>query len=406
MERLTKFKVGDEVVCVSNSIARVKVGDKFIVEDVRPKSIKSNFYPELVYIEVDGILRNYSPKHFELVKEEEMSRDKIVNKTADPPVSKTPPPKQVNIASQWFGYKYKVNPETSRLLQEAVFKDGGRWTSGGTVVDYLNEEYLYVGESGKLSMGGDSYHFETRDLPEKQPPQACSLYEANNTCVGVERPKKEYTAYVKFDNYYKTYAYRLSEDIYNQIYDKKDVKLNVEVFDKQLNKDIIKQVNLVSILHEEDISATKWIHSVYEEPIKQVSHKHLGLCNETPLHTGTFECTIVETVTQTNEIFNQQEEINMSNANRRVVNVKLLDNDSGLPVEHALVASFSNIVTEDSNDVVVQEILLSEDVAGAIEEHNGIREEQTDLEILKRTGSDVKLRPIKLKDLTWVVTTA
>lgn len=142
------------------------------------------------------------------------------------------------------------------------------------------------------------------------------------------------------------------------------------------------------------------------------THKHNGLCKETPLTSKPIECTIqlpgaVKSIeVNLTNFLNQQEESNMSNTNRRVVNVKLLDNDSGLPVEDALVAQFDNIVTEDSNDVVVQEILLNKKIADAIAKHNQKRVEQTDLEILKRTGNDVKLRPVKLKDLTWVVTTA
>jgi hypothetical protein len=83
----------------------------------------------------------------------------------------------------------------------------------------------------------------------------------------------------------------------------------------------------------------------------------------------------------------------------------LIDNDPALDVQHSVVAQFDNIVTEDTNDVLIQEILMNPefDVAGKIQEHNDVRAEQVDLSILKSTGNQVYLLPVKLKQLTWLV---
>ena len=119
---------------------------------------------------------------------------------------------------------------------------------------------------------------------------------------------------------------------------------------------------------------------------------------------------------ETNNLINKQEENNMSYAPqvptasptsvRRVVNVKLIDDDKGLPVEYALVGEWFGIVTEDPDPVVIQEVIMNEDVANTLVQHNEVREEQVDLDILQRTGNSVNLRPVKLKQLRWVVSNA
>lgn len=102
------------------------------------------------------------------------------------------------------------------------------------------------------------------------------------------------------------------------------------------------------------------------------------------------------------KILNNKEETDMSNkTNRRVLNIQLLDNDAGLPVEHALVAEFNGVVTEDNDQTTLQEIISTGEVAERIKVHNEVRSKQLDLAILKSTGQKVNLLPIKLKDLTW-----
>ncbi|MFK5173433.1 hypothetical protein ACI3QN_13045, partial [Propionibacterium freudenreichii] len=85
-----------------------------------------------------------------------MSRSCITDKSS--------PPK-----SEWFGFKYRVTPESSKLLQEAVFKAGGGWTSAkNKSVAHTDEPFLIVRE-GEITYSDDEHYFETCVfLPEKQ----------------------------------------------------------------------------------------------------------------------------------------------------------------------------------------------------------------------------------------------
>lgn len=225
-----------------------------------------------------------------------MSRQDVVNKS-DPP------------NSPWFNGKYRVNPETSKLLQEAVFKDGGRWSYPSKDVAFLDKKHLYVDKYGRITWDDDGEYFNNHHLPEKQPPKAEAL-----------ETKKELS-----------------------------------------------------------------------------THKH------TSDHLLDALNTCVCIVRQTNDLTKQTEEKQtMSNkTNRRVLNIQLLDNDAGLPVEHALVAEFNGVVTEDNDQTTLQEIISTGEVAERIKVHNEVRSKQLDLAILKSTGQKVNLLPIKLKDLTW-----
>ena len=46
---------------------------------------------------------------------------------------------------------------------------------------------------------------------------------------------------------------------------------------------------------------------------------------------------------------------------------------------------------------------MNQDIKTYLAEHNKKRTEEIDLDILNRTGNAVKLRPVKLKDLNWVI---
>lgn len=88
---------------------------------------------------------------------------------------------------------------------------------------------------------------------------------------------------------------------------------------------------------------------------------------------------------------------------RRTVRIELIDNDAGLDVQHSLVAAYDNIMTEDDDATTIQELIMTKDIARKLREHNERRATQIDLDVLKRTGNEVMLQPVKLKDLTWVV---
>lgn len=93
---------------------------------------------------------------------------------------------------------------------------------------------------------------------------------------------------------------------------------------------------------------------------------------------------------------------------RSVVRVHLVDEDKGLDVSKALVADFGTHIMEGSREELIQEILMDADanVQSKIRAHNAVRAKEVDLDIRQRTGNEVKLQEVKLKDLTWKVTAA
>lgn len=99
------------------------------------------------------------------------------------------------------------------------------------------------------------------------------------------------------------------------------------------------------------------------------------------------------------------------NKMRRVVAVNVFDDDKGLPAELSLVASFKDITTEDDNESVIREVLMEGQsyepdgltMAELLDTHNICRNNTTDEAILHRTGNEVMLRDIKLKDLRFEV---
>lgn len=93
---------------------------------------------------------------------------------------------------------------------------------------------------------------------------------------------------------------------------------------------------------------------------------------------------------------------------RSVVRVHLVDEDKGLDVSKALVKDFGTHIMEGSQEELIQEILMDGDanVQSAIRAHNAVRAKEVDLDIRHRTGNEVKLQEVKLRDLTWKVTAA
>jgi hypothetical protein len=100
-----------------------------------------------------------------------------------------------------------------------------------------------------------------------------------------------------------------------------------------------------------------------------------------------------------NKFFNTNEESKM----RKLVTVQLIDNDKGLDVADSLILDIE-VMTEDDAGTTIREILMNPayDVSVLLEEHNNMRADIINKEILNRTGQEVKLQPVKLKDLTWM----
>lgn len=93
----------------------------------------------------------------------------------------------------------------------------------------------------------------------------------------------------------------------------------------------------------------------------------------------------------------------MSQKERNVVDIVLIDQDANLPVEKALVKKFKNVITEDNDQVTLMQLVVDQDIKGIIEKHNEVRKDTINQTVLERTGKEVGLRPITLKDLTWKI---
>lgn len=98
----------------------------------------------------------------------------------------------------------------------------------------------------------------------------------------------------------------------------------------------------------------------------------------------------------------------MAKTTRSLVRVVLIDEDAGLDVSKALVKDFGTFVQEGSQEELIREVLMDTDqnVESALRAHNAVRAKEVDLDIRQRTGNEVKLQAVKLKDLTWKVTAA
>lgn len=86
----------------------------------------------------------------------------------------------------------------------------------------------------------------------------------------------------------------------------------------------------------------------------------------------------------------------------RTVNLTLIDNDSNLKTDDKIVFQ-RQVVTEHDNDKTIQQVLITGDVAKALEEHNAKRESTVDKQVLRSTGTKVVLEPVEIFELQWQV---
>lgn len=87
---------------------------------------------------------------------------------------------------------------------------------------------------------------------------------------------------------------------------------------------------------------------------------------------------------------------------RRTLFLTLIDDDKGLEDDQSVVGVYTTI-TGDSDAVAINQLVSEGNVTKDIEAHNAIREATVDLDILGRTGNEVKLRAVKLKDLRFEI---
>jgi hypothetical protein len=288
----------------------------------------------------------------------DMARDNITDKSS--------PPK-----SEWFGYKYRVTPESSRLLQGAVFKDGGRWVGAAhTTISYLGDIYLEVKEDGNIWRPVTDKGFSDSDLPEKQPPQAKKEDELKEFKVG-KWYKNLNGSFVKAGTYY-------------QLKEIQGVLLVFKGVDSQYHPTRF-DINSES---DYDPNAMRFVPEIEKKVVaKDIEGGKLA------------------TNQSGNNATTNVGDVNMSNSNgnlNRVVSVKFFDDDAGLKAENSLVASYE-ITTRANDAMTVNKLLMREDIAGDIDLHNAVRASTVDATILKNTGNKVFLQPIDFEDLRVVV---
>jgi hypothetical protein len=295
-----------------------------------------------------------------------MARDNITDKGS----TKTSP---------WFGHKYRVTPESSKLLQEAVFADGGSWLSGVDKIQFLTEKWLQVSDGGKIGLPPYS-----KDLPEKEPP--ISFAEKAGFEVGkYYKCTDDHLAHMTKGNYYLLESFSTSDGKY--LFGCKDDRGKFNFY----SKDKFNVVDFKETVDTEVKEAT--IYNVYEvAPTGEISLDGVRI-------TGSeFLDSFFKPVNK----FNQQEDVNMS-TQRKVVEVQLFDDAKGLPVQDSLVAKFDNVLTEDDNDTTIREVIMNNDIKKVLAAHNVKRSKVINQDILDRTGNSVTLQPILLKDLRWKV---
>ena len=87
----------------------------------------------------------------------------------------------------------------------------------------------------------------------------------------------------------------------------------------------------------------------------------------------------------------------------RVLNLLLVDNNTNLKVEGKVVFQKLSHMTEHNDERTIQQILMSGEVAEALEAHNVKRVKVVDKDIQRATGRDVKLEEVEIFDLDWQV---
>ena len=159
------------------------------------------------------------------------------------------------------------------------------------------------------------------------------------------------------------------------------------------------KINLIGI----SIRRVTWAETPKVHPIGVESQNikaDLRVCHEAQTYMQAAADQILALNEVGEPVYQNQEGNDMS---RRTVTVQLIDPDKGLDVAEALVKDFGLVVTEDDDATTIQDLILEHDVAGAIADHNKKRAGLVNLDIKNRTGNEVKLDPVKLKQLKFII---
>lgn len=87
----------------------------------------------------------------------------------------------------------------------------------------------------------------------------------------------------------------------------------------------------------------------------------------------------------------------------KTLNLTLVDNNPNLKGKEKIVFQELNFITEHNDERTIQQILMSGEVAKALEVHNAKRVKVVDKEIQRATGRDVKLEEVEIFNLDWQV---
>lgn len=108
----------------------------------------------------------------------------------------------------------------------------------------------------------------------------------------------------------------------------------------------------------------------------------------------------------TGEAINSNQEAGistMANTQRSIVKVVLIDQDAGLDPSKAMVKDFGQHVLQGTQEDLKMELVMNNNMESILNAHNIVRSKEIDLDILGRTGNEVKLLPRKLGELTWKI---
>lgn len=89
----------------------------------------------------------------------------------------------------------------------------------------------------------------------------------------------------------------------------------------------------------------------------------------------------------------------MANVNRRIVQVIIADPNENVPLNKAVMYQGEQILTDLSD----QELFFELPVKELLAKHNAERVKMLDKEASRRSGKDILLEPVKVRELKMVV---
>lgn len=89
---------------------------------------------------------------------------------------------------------------------------------------------------------------------------------------------------------------------------------------------------------------------------------------------------------------------------KSIATVILMDSHADVVEAQSVVAKFKDVVYTGDQQSLINQLLLDEDIKGAIAKHNdSVRNKTINQTTLDRTGKEVMLRPVKFNELDILV---